>query len=175
MCLLAACHVVSLGCKRESSRPNAAFRAYEDASPRLASAADSAPMFADPTPRLGGGLHDPLWRKGPIGHVTVGASEVSGGTVANADRVVAGLRAGFRACYNRAIGISPAQKGSLRIVARLNEQGAVTQARAEGGRGLAPETIDCIVRRVQSASFSAPEGSNVVVAIPLTLELAEEE
>jgi hypothetical protein len=118
---------------------------------------------------------DPLWRNGPVGRVMVGAAEVSGGSVPNADRVVAGMRAGFRSCYSRSLVTRPDQRGSLRIVVRLNEHGGVTQAIPEGGRGLAQETIDCMLRRVQAASFNPPQGVDVVIAIPMTLDLVKEE
>src|SRR4029453_1679392 len=52
---------------------------------------------------------------GPKGNASVGGAAVSGGTISDASRVVAGMRAGFRACYNRALQENPDAQGSIRL------------------------------------------------------------
>jgi len=120
-------------------------------------------------------LLDPVWRQGPPPYVSVGSAEISGGTIANADRVVSNMQAGFRACYERALEVDAHEEGSLRIVVHVNEEGAVTEAQAEEARGPSLETVQCILRRVGQAIFSPPQGRDVVVRIPLTLALSKEE
>ena len=92
--------------------------------------------------------------QGPKGNANVGGAEVSGGSVSNADRVVAGMRAGFRACYNRGLASNPELQGSVRIVAKIGPNGEVLSATPQGGGGLGDEVVSCVVRRVQSAHFA---------------------
>jgi hypothetical protein len=108
---------------------------------------------------------------GPKGNANVGGAEVRGGSVSNADRVVAGMRAGFRACYNRGLASNPDLQGSVRITAKIGPNGEVLSATPSGGGGLGDEVVSCVVRRVQSASFSPPEGGGATVVIPVTFAL----
>ncbi|HEX9297395.1 MAG TPA: AgmX/PglI C-terminal domain-containing protein [Polyangiaceae bacterium] len=109
--------------------------------------------------------------EGPKGNANVGASEVRGGQVSNADRVVAGMRAGFRACYNRGLASNPDLQGSVRITAKIGPNGEVVSATPSGGAGLGDEVVSCVVRRVQSATFSPPEGGGASIVIPVTFAL----
>jgi TonB family protein len=109
--------------------------------------------------------------QGPKGNANVGGAEVRGGSVSNADRVVAGMRAGFRACYNRGLASNPDLQGSVRITAKIGPNGEVLSATPSGGSGLGDEVVSCVVRRVQSASFSPPEGGGATVVIPVTFAL----
>jgi hypothetical protein len=109
--------------------------------------------------------------QGPKGNANVGGAEVRGGSVSNADRVVAGMRAGFRACYNRGLASNPDLQGSVRITAKIGPNGEVLSATPSGGGGLGDEVVSCVVRRVQSASFAPPEGGGATVVIPVTFAL----
>jgi TonB family protein len=108
---------------------------------------------------------------GPKGNANVGASEVKGGSVNNADRVVAGMRAGFRACYNRGLASNPDLQGSVRVTAKIGPNGDVLSATPSGGSGLGDDVVQCVVRRVQSATFSPPEGGGATIVIPVTFAL----
>ncbi|HKQ70708.1 MAG TPA: AgmX/PglI C-terminal domain-containing protein [Polyangiaceae bacterium] len=108
---------------------------------------------------------------GPKGNANVGGAEVRGGSVSNADRVVAGMRAGFRACYNRGLASNPDLQGSVRVTAKIGPNGEVLSATPSGGSGLGDEVVSCVVRRVQSATFSPPEGGGATVVIPVTFAL----
>lgn len=106
--------------------------------------------------------------KGPTGSAQVGGAAVSGGNVANASSVVAGMSAGFRRCYNRGLSEDPTMKGSVRITAKIGPNGEVLSATPSGGGGLSGTVISCVVARVQSAQFSPPEGGGATVVIPVT-------
>jgi hypothetical protein len=106
--------------------------------------------------------------KGPTGNAQVGGALVSGGAVANASAVVAGMGAGFRRCYNRGLAEDPAMKGSVRVTARIGPNGEVQSATPSGGGGLSGTVIACVVQRVQSAQFAPPEGGGATVVIPVT-------
>ncbi|MDI1430477.1 AgmX/PglI C-terminal domain-containing protein [Polyangium sorediatum] len=106
--------------------------------------------------------------KGPTGSANVGGAAVSGGNVANASSVVAGMAAGFRRCYNRGLQADPTMKGSVRITAKIGPNGEVLSASPSGGGGLSGEVVSCVVARVQSAQFSPPEGGGATVVIPVS-------
>ncbi|MRG93232.1 AgmX/PglI C-terminal domain-containing protein [Polyangium spumosum] len=106
--------------------------------------------------------------KGPTGSANVGGAAVSGGNVANASSVVAGMAAGFRRCYNRGLQSDPTMKGSVRITAKIGPNGEVLSASPSGGGGLSGEVISCVVARVQSAQFAPPEGGGATVVIPVS-------
>jgi len=105
--------------------------------------------------------------QGPKGNANVGAASVSGGQVGNAERVVAGMRAGFRACYNRGLATNPDLAGQVRIIAKIGPNGEVLSATPQAS-GLSPEVVDCVVRRVKSGQFAAPEGGGATITIPVT-------
>ena len=109
--------------------------------------------------------------QGPKGNANVGGAQVSGGGVSNADRVVAGMRAGFRACYNRGLANNPDLQGQVKIVAKVGPNGEVLSATPQGGAGLGDEVVSCVVRRVQSATFAPPEGGGATIIIPVTFAL----
>jgi hypothetical protein len=108
---------------------------------------------------------------GPKGNATPGSAEVRGGSVSNADRVVAGMRAGFRACYNRGLASNPDLQGSVRITAKIGPNGEVLSATPSATGSLGDEVVNCVVRRVQSATFSPPEGGGATIVIPVTFAL----
>ncbi len=106
--------------------------------------------------------------KGPVGNAQVGGASVSGGNVANASSVVAGMGAGFRRCYNKGLAEDPNMKGSVRITAKIGPNGEVLSASPSGGGGLSGTVISCVTARVSSAQFAPPEGGGATVVIPVT-------
>src|SRR5215468_10587328 len=109
--------------------------------------------------------------KGPQGNANVGTAEIRGGQVSNAERVVAGMKAGFRACYNRGLASNPDLQGSVKITAKIGPNGEVVSATPAGGAGLGDEVVSCLVRRVQAANFNPPEGGGASIVIPITFAL----
>jgi hypothetical protein len=57
------------------------------------------------------------------------------------------------------------------IVAKVGPNGEVLSATPQGGGGLGTEVVDCVVRRVKSASFAPPEGGGATIVIPVTFAL----
>jgi hypothetical protein len=106
--------------------------------------------------------------KGPVGNAQIGGAAVSGGSVANASSVVAGMAAGFRRCYNKGLQEDPNMKGSVRITAKIGPNGEVLSASPSGGGGLSGTVVGCVAARVSSAQFAPPEGGGATVVIPVT-------
>jgi len=137
-------------------------------------------------PRLseydGGALPPPLariWRPDagieyfPDRGATVVVGDPMGSTsITNAPRVLAGMRAGFRACYVRALSVDANLEGSLRIAARVSAEGNVISAkplvdvRLSAGC-LNDELIGCVLRRVEVASFVPPAAGPETLVFPI--------
>jgi len=104
---------------------------------------------------------------GPKGNANVGGAAVSGGTVGNASRVVAGMRAGFRACYQRALAENPDAAGNITLTIRVGPGGEVTGVSGSSGT-LPASVVSCVKARAQAAQFDAPEGGSAVISVPVT-------
>src|SRR5688572_4356106 len=52
---------------------------------------------------------------GPKGNASVGGTTTAGGTISDASRVVAGMRATFRQCYQKGLDQNPDASGSIRL------------------------------------------------------------
>ena len=105
---------------------------------------------------------------GPKGNASVGGAAVSGGTVSNAARVVAGMRAGFRNCYQRGLAENPDSAGSIRLTIRVGAGGEVAGVSPSPSGNLPASVISCVVARAQAAQFDPPEGGSAVIAVPVT-------
>ena len=105
--------------------------------------------------------------KGPSGNASVGGASVAGGAVSNASRVVAGMRAGFRACYQRELQNNPDAEGKISLVIRVGPGGEVTgvTANATGNLGGA---VACVKSRAMAAQFDPPEGGSAAINVPVT-------
>ncbi len=104
--------------------------------------------------------------KGPTGDAQIGSTSASV-PVNNAERVVAGLRPKFRACYNKGLASDPSMAGAVTITAKIAPNGEVTSADSGGGGGLSPEVQTCIARAVKNAQFDAVGGSGSTINIPV--------
>jgi len=104
---------------------------------------------------------------GPKGNATVGGANVSGGTVGNASRVVALMRAGFRACYQRGLAENPDAAGNILLTIHVGAGGEVTGVSGSSGT-LPPTVVGCVKSRAQAATFDAPEGGSAVISVPVT-------
>jgi hypothetical protein len=105
---------------------------------------------------------------GPKGSAAVGGAAVSGGTISDASRVVAGMRAGFRACYNRGLQENPDAQGSIRLTIRVGPGGEVQGVSAAPSGNLSGTVVSCVQARASAAQFSPPEGGSAVVVVPVT-------
>lgn len=106
--------------------------------------------------------------EGPKGNASVGGAAVSGGNVSNAARVVAGMRAGFRNCYQRGLAENPDASGSIRLTIRVGAGGEVAGVSPAPSGSLPASVISCVVARAQAAQFDPPEGGSAVIAVPVT-------
>jgi hypothetical protein len=106
--------------------------------------------------------------KGPRGSASVGGAAVSGGTVSNASRVVAGMRAGFRACYQRGLAENPDAEGSIRLTIRVGPGGEVAGVTAGASGNLPASVVSCVQARASAGMFAPPEGGSAVVNVPVT-------
>jgi len=104
---------------------------------------------------------------GPKGNANVGGANVSGGTVGNASRVVAGMRAGFRSCYQRGLAENPDAAGNITLTIRVGAGGEVTGVSGSSGT-LPASVVACVKARAQAAQFDAPEGGSAVISVPVT-------
>ena len=104
--------------------------------------------------------------KGPTGDAQIGTTTASV-PVSDAERVVAGLRPKFRACYNKGLASDPGMAGGVTIVTKVAPNGEVSAADASNVSGLSSDVVSCIQRAVRNAQFSAPGGSGSTINIPV--------
>lgn len=100
--------------------------------------------------------------------VAIGGASVTGGNVANAASVVAGMAAGFRRCYNRALLADPTVRGTIRVKATLGPSGEVLGASASSSTPLSAVLMGCVRACVASAQFAPPDGGAATIAFPIT-------
>jgi outer membrane biosynthesis protein TonB len=107
--------------------------------------------------------------KGPKGSADIGDASVAGGTVSDAQRVVATMRAGFRACYRRGQDENPDIEGKIALSIQVGPTGQVTSVTATKTGNLPQSVLDCVKARANAANFAPPQGGGVaVVQVPVT-------
>jgi hypothetical protein len=116
----------------------------------------------------GGGEGTAAKVAGPKGNAAVGGANVSGGQVSNAARVVAGMRAGFRNCYNRALAQNPDVEGRISLSIRVGPGGEVQGVSAAASGNLPDSVTSCVKARAQAAQFDPPQGGAAVIQVPVT-------
>jgi len=100
----------------------------------------------------------------------VGASaSVAGGSVGNAQAVVARMSAGFRRCYMQGLSVNPDMSGRVSVSARVGPGGEVQSVSATPSGSISADVANCIANRVRSATFDPPEGGAATINIPVTL------
>ncbi len=103
----------------------------------------------------------------PRAKVTVGTLAVTGASVPNAQRVVAGMRAGFRNCYQRGLVADPTLSGELTVTIKVAPGGEALQARATAVKNVGADVTSCVEHRAAAASFDAREGASTIT-FPVT-------
>lgn len=107
--------------------------------------------------------------KGPKGSANVGDASVAGGSVSDAARVVAAMRAGFRACYRRGQNENPDIEGKIALSIKVGPTGQVSSVTATTSGNLPSSVVDCVKARATSANFAPPQGGGMaVVQVPVT-------
>ena len=97
------------------------------------------------------------------------SSSTQGGNISNAAKVVAGMRAAFRACYQKGLDVNPDAQGSVRLAIKVGPGGEVTNVSAVPSGNLPGMVVDCISARARRAQFDPPEGGAAVVNVPVNL------
>lgn len=106
--------------------------------------------------------------KGPRGNASVGKAAVAGGSVSGASRVVARMRAGFRACYNRGLASDPDLSGKISLKIAVGPGGQVLSVKASTTGSLPDSVVECVKARAKSARFAPPQGGRAVVQVPVS-------
>jgi Ca-activated chloride channel family protein len=122
---------------------------------------------------LGQGLGSAQRVSGPQGQAQSGPV-TSTPPMQDAERVVAGMRAGFRVCYNRALLINPSTTGRLLVRARVLPGGEVGAVDVQVG-DMPGQVIECIRSRVRQAHFQPPGASGAMLTIPIYFRIIESE
>lgn len=104
--------------------------------------------------------------KGPTGDAQLGATSATV-PVANAERVIAGLRPGFRQCYNTGLQQDPGMSGSVTVTVKIGPNGEVSSADATSNTGLSDSVVRCIARKLKNAQFDPPGGSGSTLNVPV--------
>ena len=104
--------------------------------------------------------------KGPSGEASIGAT-VASVPVANAERVIAGLRAKFRLCYNQGLQSDPGMSGSVTMSVKIAPNGEVNSADSSANTGLSDQVVKCISRALRNAQFDAPGPSGSTIQVPV--------
>jgi hypothetical protein len=106
--------------------------------------------------------------KGPRGSAAVGGANVSGGMVSNASAVVAGMRAGFRSCYQRSLQDNPGIEGRIQLSIRVGPGGEVIGVNAAPSGNLPGSVVECVKQRARSGQFDPPQGGAATIVVPVT-------
>jgi len=96
-----------------------------------------------------------------------GATAPALGNISNAARVVAGMRARFRACYQTLLEKrDPRAAGQVRLALRVDCEGRIAAITAQTS-GVDQETVECMFAAVGDDRFDPPVGGKAVVNVPV--------
>jgi hypothetical protein len=115
----------------------------------------------------GGGAGTERVVAGPKGDAQVGGSSATV-PISDADRVIAGLRPRFRACYQTGLNSDPNMSGKVVITAKVGPNGEVSSADVSSNTGLSQSVASCIAGVVKRAQFNPPGGGGSTLNIPVT-------
>ena len=105
--------------------------------------------------------------EGPKADAQIGGTSASV-PVSDADRVIAGLRPRFKACYQTGLNSDPNMSGKVVVSAKVAPNGEVQSADIASNSGLSPGVASCIAGVVKRAQFNAPGGGGSTLQIPVT-------
>jgi hypothetical protein len=104
----------------------------------------------------------------PKGRADTGPMTAAGGEVSDAARVIAGMRAGFRNCYNRGLATNPDSEGKISLSLRIGPGGEVQGVTATPSGNLPSSVVGCVKARASAAQFTPPQGGTAVIQVPVT-------
>lgn len=105
---------------------------------------------------------------GPSLSVDVRPPTTTGAAVSDADRVVAGLRARFRKCYQDGLNGNPSMSGKATLAAKVQPNGEVASVDVVENQGLSSEVTSCMAKALKNATFTG-NGSFSTVHVPVTM------
>jgi len=105
--------------------------------------------------------------EGPKADAQIGGTSATV-PVSDADRVIAGLRPRFKACYQTGLNGDPNMSGKVVVSAKVGPNGEVSSADVASNSGLSPGVAACIAGVVKRAQFNAPGGGGSTLNIPVT-------
>lgn len=125
-----------------------------------AEAARLASIYGAPSPGYA------VKQTGPRGNATIGPIVSEGSAPPDAERVVRGMRAGFRACYNLALSKTPSAatklQGSVRLKIHVAAAGHVTDVNLVAENPDLLPVTSCMKGRIRAARFEAAGGPSIV-------------
>ncbi len=104
---------------------------------------------------------------GPKGDASIGGTSATV-PVSGADRVIAGLRGRFRACYQQGLATDPSMSGKVVMSTKIGPNGEVASVSPASNSGLSDGVIACIARAIRNAQFDPPGGGGSVLSVPVT-------
>jgi hypothetical protein len=117
----------------------------------------------------GGGTGTATVQKGPRGSIIAPPPDLRGAHVANAASVIAGLKGGFRRCYERALADDPDQTGRIDLSIKVGLGGEVQSVTATPRGNLSSLVVACVRGKAQGAQFEPPQGGLAIVQVPVSL------
>lgn len=106
---------------------------------------------------------------GPIGDITTPVAPPISVPVSNAERVIAGLRPGFRRCYNAGLSTDPNIAGTLKVDSvTFGKDGKVTDMKVQST--LPPAVVNCIKGVIRQTELTPPGGAATIV-VPINLSM----
>lgn len=109
----------------------------------------------------------------PKGSASIGGLSLAGGSIGNAARVIAGMRAGFRSCYQRGLVADPSAAGRVQLAVRVGVSGEVADVVPTDTGGLPASIIACVVARARASQFDEPEDGSVIINVPITFDTGD--
>ena len=82
-----------------------------------------------------------------------------------ADEVIAGLRTGFKSCYNKGLSADPKMEGRIVLSIKVTPEGNIDSVTKLGGAGLSPEVEACIMRVAGHPTFSPSKGATIQLPV----------
>jgi hypothetical protein len=102
------------------------------------------------------------------GNAMIQGVSLTSGVVSNAARVVSGMRAGFRACYQRGLRESPDAEGRIQLTLQIGPTGEVTAVAPVASGNLPATVLDCVTTRARLAQFAAPDDGAALIQVPVS-------
>ena len=101
---------------------------------------------------------------GPSGVVNVAPpiTPTGSGEDIGAPRVVAGLRTGFRSCYNAGLNLDPTMSGRVTLIAKVGPNGEVASTDSAENVGLSSGVVQCLLKKLGTAQFDPGHGATSV-------------